>query len=105
MRPAPRRAALTAIPDGARRLADGFVIEASIVARLLGIRLLRVEARLVVSPAEMLTETRNPAGALPARNLRAIGSGRIGAQLAAAQRRIDEGATRLHAGRPPSGRT
>ena len=96
MRPASHRAALNAIPDGARRLDDGLVIEAFIVARLLGIRLLRVEASLVVSPAEMLTETRHH---------RVIGSRRIGAQLAAAQRHIDEGATRLGAARPPGGRT
>ena len=57
-----------------------------------------------MSPAEMLTETRNPAGALRPRDDPAIGSRRIGAQLAAAQRHIDEGATRLRAARPPGGR-
>ena len=84
--------AVTAIPDGARRLADGLIIEACIVARLLGVRLLRVEATVVVSPAEMLSDARDSAGSRP-----------IGARLAAAQRQIDEGATRLQASRAPSG--
>ena len=46
-------AAVTAIPDGTRQLSDGLIIDASVVARLLRIRLLTLDASVIVSPAEM----------------------------------------------------
>jgi hypothetical protein len=44
---------LTAVPDRRRRPSDGLVAEASIVARLLGIRLLTLRATVVVCPADV----------------------------------------------------
>jgi hypothetical protein len=46
-------AALTAIPDRRRRLSDGVLVDASIQARLLGLRLLTVDASIVLVPAEV----------------------------------------------------
>ena len=87
--------ALTAIPDRRRRPSDGLVVEARVVARLLGLRLLTLEASIVVVPAEVTAPTparrRAPArsdGGPPER-ARAVGS------LADAVRRIDEGAAIL----------
>jgi hypothetical protein len=45
------RGALTATPDS-RRLSHGVLVEASILARVLGIRLLRLEATAVLVPTE-----------------------------------------------------
>jgi hypothetical protein len=44
---------LVAIPDGGGRLAEGLLVEGSLVARLLGVRLLAIDARLVVAPARL----------------------------------------------------
>lgn len=89
--------ALTAIPDRRRRPSDGLVVEARIVARLLGLRLLTLEATVVVVPAEVTaptpagrgTQPRAPARSDGAPPERAVGS------LAEAVRRIDEGAAIL----------
>ena len=78
-------------PGGGRRLADGLVIDAAIVARLLGVRLLRIEAALSVAPARFAAPR-----ALPVPAARPIGTG-----LAAARRCIDEGAVSLAASRQP----
>jgi hypothetical protein len=74
----------TARPDSRRRPSDGLVIEASILARLLRIRLLTLEATVVVAPAEVTS------GAWP---VRSSGNGRGG--LAEAVRTLDEGAAIL----------
>jgi len=55
--PGSRRTAATertliARPSSDRSLSDGVVIEASVVARLLGLKLLRVRAQVTVLPAE-----------------------------------------------------
>jgi hypothetical protein len=84
-------ASLIAVPDRRRRLSDGLVVEASIVARLFRFRLLSIEAGLVVSPARVLA--RSSVVAPPTRPP-AIGSG-----LAAAERFLDEGAAQLEASR------
>jgi hypothetical protein len=84
-------ASLNAIPVGDRPLSDGVVVEASVVARLFRIRLLSIDARVVVSPAHV---ERRPRSRAPAVRLRAIG-----ARLAAAERVIDEGAESLAASR------
>jgi hypothetical protein len=85
---------LTALPDPRRRPSDGVLIKASILARLLGIRLLKLDATVVVVPAQVAAPSSAPQdrrpvasrGAAPARPV-AIGGG-----LAAAVRSIDEGA-------------
>ena len=44
---------LRAVPDRRRQPSDGLVVEASIVARLLRIRLLKLEATVVIVPADV----------------------------------------------------
>jgi hypothetical protein len=96
---------LSAIPDGSRHLSEGLIVEARLVARLIGIRLLTIDAELIVSPAEMrnvraaagdLTVGPPSATALAAPPLR---SRPIGAGLATAEQLIDEGAAALAASR------
>jgi hypothetical protein len=87
----PATANLIAIPDGGGRLSEGLVVKASIVARLFRLRLLAVDASLVISPAR--AKSRSPVVAARTRS-RAIGGG-----LAAAERCIDEGAASLAASR------
>jgi hypothetical protein len=82
---------LIAVPDGARPLSEGLVVEASVVARLFRIRLLAVDANLVVTPAHV--QRRTPA-AMPRTRRPPIGAG-----LVAAERFIDEGAASLAASR------
>jgi hypothetical protein len=42
-----------AIPDRRRRLSEGVLVEATIRARLLGIRLLTIEATVALAPADL----------------------------------------------------
>jgi hypothetical protein len=82
------------MPDGGRRLADGpVVIDAGVEARLLGVRLLRLDASLTVAPARVVAP---PAPPSP-RPLRADQP--IGAGLAVARRLLDDGAASLAASR------
>ena len=76
---------LIAVPDDGRPLSEGLLVEASIVARLLRIRLLAIDARLIVAPAHVQRRTRTPV------TLRTRGR-RIGTGLDAAERMLDEGA-------------
>jgi hypothetical protein len=115
-------ASLIAVPDRRRRLSDGMVVEASIVARLFRFRLLAIDASLVVSPARVAA--RSPAVAPRARP-RATGGGpataehqpaiaggpaaaehprATGGGLAAAERFLDEGSAHLAASRRPRAR-
>jgi hypothetical protein len=103
----PRRAgatsplALEAVPDRRRRVSDGILVEASVLARLLGLRLLTLDVTLVLVPAEVSA----PAPPSAARGLPAGASaGRYGAPpartvpgggLADAVRSINEGAEQL----------
>lgn len=74
---------------------DGTLIRANVAARLFGIRLLTLEARVVLAPAEVedqpaaLSPRRGPEG-----EPRPIGTG-----LALATRTLDEGAASLAAAR------
>jgi hypothetical protein len=89
---------LIAVPDGARPLSEGLVVEASVVARLLRIRLLAIDATLIVAPAHVQGRTRTAAQrfdatlapAMPPTRGRAIGAG-----LAAAEQILNEGAASL----------
>ena len=90
-------AALTAIPDRRRRLSDGVLIDASIQARLLGLRLLTVDASIVLVPADV-TGT-SPAGPPPAQRPAPRSSAPVprrtvaaGPRLAQAVRSINEAA-------------
>ena len=91
-----RPPSLIAVPDRRRRLSDGLVVEASIVARLFRFRLLAIDVSLVVSPARVAA--RSPAVA-PRTRPPAIGGG-----LAAAERFLDEGSAHLAASRRPRSR-
>jgi hypothetical protein len=41
------------IPDSSKQLSDGVVVQASVLARLLGVKLLTVDATVLVSPAQL----------------------------------------------------
>jgi hypothetical protein len=91
-----------AVPDRNRRLADGVLVDASILARVLGIRLLTLDARVAVLPADVKraspapTDSRRPRTS--ARRSSAVApqpSGAIGHGLADAVRAINEGAAIL----------
>ena len=88
------------MPDGTRQLSDGLIIDAAVVARLLRIRLLTLEASVIVSPAEIKVPH---AGDVPGRGIsiqpaRPRGRpGRIGAGLVGAEQAIEEGAATLAA--------
>ena len=49
----PAPVALTATPDRRRRLSGGVLVDASVHARLLGLRLLTVDATIVLVPADV----------------------------------------------------
>jgi hypothetical protein len=83
---------LTAVPDRRRRPSDGLVVEASIVARLLGIRLLTLNAKVVVAPADV----RAPSS--PSHDSRPVGRDSrppVGRGLAEAVVRLNESAAIL----------
>lgn len=81
---------LAAIPDRRRRLSDGVLVDASIRARLLGLRLLTIDATVVLAPAEVTapsSATHDPPQRTSGRSSRHV--------LAEAVRSIDEGAELL----------
>lgn len=47
------RMAPTAVPDRNRRLPEGVLVEAAVVARLPGLRLLKLDATVTLAPAEL----------------------------------------------------
>jgi hypothetical protein len=75
---------LVAVPERGGRLSEGVVVEASIVARLLGLRLLVIDARMVLAPSQ-LRDASSAGQATPP--VRPHG---VGARLAAAQRLLDD---------------
>ena len=83
-------------PDRRRRLSEGALVEASVVARLLGVRLLRLQATVVLTPADVKTSMGSRRAARRAANAslpRRSAVPRRG--LADAARDIDEGARLL----------
>jgi hypothetical protein len=89
-------ATLTGVPDHARRPQEGIVAEAAIVARLLRLRILTLDATVLFSPARVTTPTRErPAAA----GFPRAAAGRaawarptpVGRGLADARRTLDEG--------------
>jgi hypothetical protein len=82
---------LTAVPDRRRRLSEGILVEASVLARLLGIRLLKLDATVVLMPADVAARYAAPHAppaldALPPTRLYPAGRG-----LAEAIRHLNEG--------------
>jgi hypothetical protein len=43
----------TVVPDSSKQLSDGVLIETSVLARLLGVKLLTLEGTVVVTPAQL----------------------------------------------------
>lgn len=88
--------ALTAIPDRRRRLSDGVLVDASIHARLLGLRLLTVDATIVLVPADVVgpSPTAPAAGRSAPRSSAAAPRRAVaaGPRLAQAVRSINEAA-------------
>jgi hypothetical protein len=90
-----------AVPDRNRRLADGVLVDASILARVLGIRLLTLDARVTVLPADVKraspapTESRRPRTSARSSSVALQPPGAIGHGLADAVRAINEGAAIL----------
>jgi hypothetical protein len=51
---------LTAVPGRGRRLSDGILVRATILARVLGIRILTLDATVVLAPAQITGERSAP---------------------------------------------
>lgn len=97
---------LTAVPDPTRRLADGVLVDACLRARVLGFRLLTIEAAVVLVPAAVAPASSGDARPQrpPARSFRAPlprwsgpppGRRPTGHALADARRSLIEGAELL----------
>jgi hypothetical protein len=44
------------LPDGSKHLSDGVVVETHLLARLLGVRLLRVEGTILMAPGHLVSD-------------------------------------------------
>jgi hypothetical protein len=94
-------AVVAAVPDRNRRLGDGVLVDASILARVFGIRLLTLDARVMLLPADVRTPSSAPADSPPLRtSARSVAGASgppsaIGHGLADAVRAINEGAAIL----------
>jgi hypothetical protein len=91
---------LTAVPDRRRRLSGGVLVEASILARVLGVRLLTLDATVVLVPADVTAPSSAPHDPPLRASARPLGvpptrSGAAGRSLAEAVRSINEGAELL----------
>jgi hypothetical protein len=51
---------LTAAPDRRKRLSEGVLVEAFVVARLLGLRLLKLDATVMLMPADVAAQPATP---------------------------------------------
>jgi hypothetical protein len=96
------------VPDDQRSLADGVLVEASILGRLLGLRLLKLDMTVVIVPSRVAT-SQPPRRHPPARPLPPVpGAARprslpAGRGLAEAVRTLDEGAELLAEARRDGG--
>ena len=93
-------------PDASKRLSDATLVEASITARLLGIRLLTLDATIALVPADVTAPTaavadralrvdRAPRASRASSRDSQRRSGPVGRGLADALRNLDEGAKLL----------
>ena|SRR5215204_5104620 len=91
---------MTETRDGRRRFSsDRVVVQASVVARLFGIRLLKLDASVLVAPADLIRSSSRILSAVPVRSRVVAAPARlpvkprsIGAGLDDAKRVIEEGA-------------
>ena len=86
---------MIAVPDDGRQLSEGLLVEASVVARLLRVRLLVIDARLIVTPAQVKDRARVAAVAADEPRAARTRPRAIGAGLAAAERCLTAGAASL----------
>jgi hypothetical protein len=91
---------LTAVPDRGRRLSHGVLIEGSILARVMGIRLLTLDATVVLVPADVtapgsVAPDRPIHTSLPPDATTRSRSSAAGTGLAEAVRSLNEGAELL----------
>ena len=98
---------MRAVPDPRRRLNDGVLIQASVLARVLGVRLLKLDTTVILAPAEVQVPAARaaPANGRPAKpasastptpvRAAARRSGPAGRALADAVRSVNEGAELL----------
>lgn len=91
---------LSAIPDQRRRLTDGILVEATILARVLGMRILTINTTLVLVPADVRSSSSAPLhrSTHPSARSSSVPSVRPGAaghRLASAVQTINEGAELL----------
>ena len=97
---------LEVAPDFSKRLSDATLVEASVSARLLGMRLLTLDATIVLVPADATAATRPSEDGRAGFSVAARGSspplvnasapaGRGGHRLADAVRNLEEGAKLL----------
>ncbi|MBV9196248.1 MAG: hypothetical protein JO168_19095 [Solirubrobacterales bacterium] len=90
---------LTAVPDRSKRLSQGVLLEGSILARFLGLRLLRLDTVILIAPADV-PAGRSTAVEPPIRASTQAGDALPrGSGLSAAVRDIDEGRALLAAAR------
>jgi hypothetical protein len=85
---------LTAVPDRRRRLSEGILIEALVLARLLGIKLLKLHATVVLMPADVAARPAPYEPPAPERAQPSLPPTRLypaGRGLAEAIRHINEG--------------
>jgi hypothetical protein len=101
--PAGKKAAplvLEVAPDRRRRLSDAALVEASIAARVLGMRLLTLHATVALVPADVTAATPAVQDRAAHAPTRSFGDSRgrpgsVGHRLADAVRNLDEGARLL----------
>jgi hypothetical protein len=91
---------LNAVPARQRRLSDGVLLEASVLGRVLGVRILTLRATVVLAPARVGADApadRDQPSRADVRHSRPTPTRRPtgGRELAEAVRRIDEGAELL----------
>lgn len=91
---------LNATPGRRRRLSDGVLLEASVLGRVLGVRILTLRATVVLAPAQVAAPApvdRDQPDRADAQRSRAAPTRRraAGRELAEAVRRMDEGAKLL----------
>lgn len=102
-----RTVTLRGQPDSRRRPSDGIVAEASIVARLLRLRLLTLDATVLVSPAVVKAQSPGARSvdspAFDGRALARAPAPPVGGRLAEAARTVHESAATLAATRHAAG--
>ena len=93
--------ATTLAPDTASHLSDGVVVQTRLVARLLGLRVLRVDGVVHLAPARLEPAgSARPQAPRPAWEVRSSrgASDALGADLAHASRLLEDGDRRLGRG-------